>query len=349
RIDDFVQVDVRDSGPGIPPEEQKRIFEAFYRLSQTAKAPEGTGLGLAITQRLVELHGGHLGIENLPGSGSCFYFTLPVGSTLHTPRVQEVGRRLSTDRNPRVLVVEDSPTAAALLESHLLAAGYDVTLCHEPDQAAELAADLQPAAVTIDIVMKPVNGWEVLAALKSNPRTSEIPVIVVTIVDQPSTGALLGADEYIVKPVEGSVLLAAVERCLKRAGEASPRSILVVEDHAPTREFIVESLSKRGYRVETAADGGQARARVAKELPRLIILDLILPVVSGFELLAEWRADSRTVDLPVFVLTSKDLTPDESEYIRKNSSALFQKHEPWREALFRHLRRAVPAELMERT
>jgi len=215
-------------------------------------------------------------------------------------------------------------------------------LCDHPQRALEMAAELQPSAVTLDILMKPVNGWEVLPNLKSDLRTSRIPVIVVTVVDQPTTGALLGADEYVVKPVDKATLLAAVERCLNQRGRIGrARPILVVEDDTPTREFVAELLSKNGYLVGTAADGAEARARVAASVPELVILDLILPEVSGFQLLAEWRMDSRTVDLPIFVLTSKDLTLEERDYIRKNTGALFQKQERWQEALIRQLQRAV--------
>ncbi|PYU64292.1 MAG: hypothetical protein DMG49_26935 [Acidobacteria bacterium] len=188
-----------------------------------------------------------------------------------------------------------------------------------------------------------------MSILKRDPRTAAIPVIVVSIVDQPATGALLGADEYIVKPVEKATLLAAVERCLNRRGRIGrARPILVVEDDTATREFVAELLSKQGYIVSTAANGVQARARVADSLPDLVILDLILPEVSGFQLLAEWRVNSRTADLPVFVLTSKDLTQEERDYIQTNTGALFYKQELWHEALINQLQRVVPPVLMEK-
>ena len=342
----FVRVTVRDSGPGIPPEQQKKIFEAFYRLSHSAKAPEGTGLGLAITQRLVELHGGELGLESEPGWGSCFYFTMPITPAIESREELQVEAATGATAG-HILVVEDDLTAAALLKAQLASAGYRVTVCAQPENAVETIARLRPTAVTIDIIMKPINGWEILTILKSDPRTAHIPVIIVSIVDQPSTGALLGADEYVVKPVDRAVLLAAVERSLQRRGRPDNRPILVVEDHAPTREFISESLLKRGYAVSTASDGAEARTRVANELPQLVILDLMLPLVSGFELLAEWRGDARTVDLPIFILTSKDLTPLERDYLSAKSSSLLHKHEQWQEALFRQLHRAVPPALAE--
>lgn len=349
KLGEVVRVEVRDSGPGIPIEEQQRIFEAFHRLRQSEKGAEGTGLGLAITKRLVELHGGHLGLESEPGLGSCFYFTLPSVLTYVTEEARDGSSGDVARESARILVVEDDPAAAHLLQSHLSSAGYDVVLCDYPQRALEMAAELQPSAITLDILMKPVNGWEVLPNLKSDPRTSKIPVIVVTVIDQPTTGALLGADEYVVKPVEKATLLAAVERCLNQRGRVGMRRpILVVEDDTPTREFIAELLSKNGYSVGTAVDGAEARAQVAASVPELVILDLILPEVSGFQLLAEWRINSRTADLPIFVLTSKDLTIEEKDYICKNTGALFQKQERWQEALIRQLQRAVPPVLTEK-
>ncbi len=221
-------------------------------------------------------------------------------------------------------------------------------MCDQPRQVVEMVATVQPAAVTMDIVMQPINGWELLMSLKSDPRTSHIPVIVITIVDQPGTGVLLGADEYIVKPVQKPTLMAAIERCLNnRPRFRSVRPILVVEDDTPTREFITELISKSGYVVSSASDGEEARLRVADSIPELVILDLMLPKVSGLELLAEWRADPSLVDLPVFVLTSKDLSTEETEYIRASTGALFQKQEPWQEALLRQLHRALTPALAE--
>jgi signal transduction histidine kinase/CheY-like chemotaxis protein len=338
-----IRIEVRDSGPGIPLEEQGRIFEAFHRLRHADKAAEGTGLGLAITRSLVELHGGKLGLESEPGSGSCFYFTLPAAAAVAKA---EFPFDVATDNGcspGRILVVDDDHAAAQLLESQLSSVGYEVILCDQPARAVEMAATLQPAAVTLDIVMKPLNGWEVLSNLKADPRTRHVPVVVVTIIDQKSTGALLGADEYIVKPVDRAALLSAVERCLRqRRQEGKSHSILVVEDDPPTREFISEVLCRQGYEVSVAANGIEAHAQLRAALPDAVVLDLILPDVSGLRLLAEWRGDPRTADLPVLVLTSKDLTAAEKSYLRKNAEAFFSKQEDWETSLVRSMLRAAP-------
>jgi signal transduction histidine kinase/DNA-binding response OmpR family regulator len=340
--DGRVRVEVRDNGPGIPSAEQKRIFEAFYRLRESGKKTEGTGLGLAITHRLVELHGGELSLESQVGQGSCFYFSLPAAKAVRDSIPHPTPLDAKPLRLPRVLVIEDDRATAQLIQTQLTSAGYEVLVCQEPQNALEMAVQFQPGAITLDIVMKPKNGWEVLTQLKRDTRTAQIPLIVVSMVDQPGMGALLGADEYLVKPVDKVTLLAALERRASiRPAAARARPILVVEDDAATREFLAEMLSAQGYAVATAADGAQARAQVAATLPELVILDLVLPEASGFELLGEWRASPRTADLPVFILTSKDLSREEERYLRANAESLLHKHQPWQEALVKQLTRMV--------
>jgi len=343
-----VRLEVRDNGAGIAPEEQQRIFEAFYRLAQTGSATEGTGLGLAITARLVELHGSKLQIESKPGEGTCFYFSLPVLATTPDEPPQTTLATHRAGKTPRILVIEDNPATGQLIQSQLTSSGYETLRCDQPERATEMAAEHQPDAITLDLLMQPLHGLEVLLQLKNDPRTLKIPVIVVTIVDQPGVGTALGADEYLIKPVDKATLLAAVERCLASRGGAAPaRSILVVEDDASTREMIEELLTARGYPVITAADGAQARARVADALPELVILDLVLPKMSGLELLAEWRSSPRTADLPVFVLTSKDLTKEEEKYVRAHAESLFRKQHSWREPLMKQLERVVTSQILE--
>jgi PAS domain S-box-containing protein len=348
-VDSQVRVEVRDNGPGIPPDEQERIFEAFYRLRESGKKTEGTGLGLAITQRLVELHGAALGLDSQAGQGSCFYFSLPAAPSLKESLVRKIEIAARSTAPARVLVIEDDRVTAQLIQSQLTSAGYQVTLCEEPQNALDIAAQLQPSAITLDIVMKPKNGWEVLVQLKRDPRTSGIPLIVVSIVDQPSMGTLLGADEYLVKPVDKTTLLSAIARhASTRSGAKSGQPILVVEDDTPTREFIAEMLGNQGYIVVTAADGAEARAQVAARLPELVILDMMLPQVSGFELLGEWRASLRTAALPVFVLTSKDLSHQELHYLRTHADVLLRKQQPWHEALLKQLERVITSGAAEK-
>jgi PAS domain S-box-containing protein len=348
RVGDQVKIKVHDNGPGIPAEQQKRIFEAFFRLRETGSATEGTGLGLAITARLVELHGSNLGIENQAGGGACFYFSLPLIEVAPAQSSQTAISVPRARKAPRILVIEDNVATGQLIQSQLTSSGYETLKCSQPEQALEMAAEHQPDAITLDLLMRPVHGLEVLLQLKNDPRTSKIPVIVVTIVDQPGVGTALGADEYLIKPVDKATLLAAVERCLRtRGGVAPKRTILVVEDDLSTLEVIVELLKGYGYAVSTATDGAQARSSVAQSLPELVILDLVLPKMTGFELLAEWRSNPRTADLSVFVLTSKDLTKEEEKYLHAHAESLFRKQNAWREPLIKQLERVVTATVLE--
>jgi PAS domain S-box-containing protein len=347
-VDNQVRVEVRDNGPGIPPEQQQRIFEAFFRLTESGSATEGTGLGLAITARLVELHGSKLGIESQPGAGACFYFSLPLLVGAPDQPMQKYLPITRALKAPRILVIEDNAATGQLIESQLASSGYETLRCDKPECATDMAAEHQPDAITLDLFMKPVHGLQVLLQLKNDPRTSNIPVIVVTIEDQRGLGTALGADEYLIKPVDKATLLAAVERCLQSRGGAAPtRTILVVEDDVSTLEVIVELLKANGYAVSTAADGEEARISVAQALPELVILDLVLPKVSGFELLAEWRSRPRTADLPVFVLTSKDLTKEEEKYIHAHAESLLRKQNSWREPLIKQLERVVTSPSLE--
>jgi len=337
-----IRVEVRDNGPGIPPEEQSHIFQAFYRLRHPGAAIEGTGLGLAITQRLAELHGSTLGLESQSGQGSCFYFSLSIGAPFRQSQPTEAKVRTRAGEAPKILVIEDDRDAALLIQANLASAGYESVVCDRPQDAVKMVAEVKPDVITLDLLMKPSSGWEVLLLLKRDPQTTSIPIIVISIVDQPAIGTTFGADEYLVKPVEKTSLLAAVRRCLGvKQGAPSQRPILVVEDDTSTREIIAELLTTQGYAVTTAENGEQARAQMATSLPELVILDLMLPKVSGFELLAEWRSKPRTADLPVFVLTSKDLTGEEEQYLRKHAESLFHKKQSWQQELSDQLQRVL--------
>jgi len=340
--DGQVRIAVRDTGPGIPLEEQTRIFESFYRLSGAASAAEGTGLGLAIAHRLVSLQGGEMGVESQPGHGACFFFNLraatgqPVFEKPPAPTPQRGGAE------PLVLVVEDDPVTGQLLRSQLACAGFSTVLCDSGEKALRLAAELQPAAITLDILMEPTNGWEVLTRLRANPRTAHIPVVVSTVVDEPGVGMALGADDYLLKPVEKPSLLAAIGRCLGAGGTVRlTRPILVVEDDAATREMLAEMLTGQGFAVAPLPDGNAARRWMAASLPDLVLLDLQLPGVTGFQLLAEWRGNPRTADVPVFILTGKELTPEEERFLRAHAEFLFLKKQPWQTPLLTQLRRVL--------
>src|SRR5260370_38368502 len=165
-MDGQIRVEVRDTGPGIPPEEQNHMFQAFYRLRQSGAAIEGTGLGLAITQRLAELHGSTLGLESQKGQGSCFYFSLPVGAPFRHSKPQEAKVRTIVGEAPRILVIEDDRDAALLIQSNLASAGYETVLCDRRQDPVKMVAEVKPDVITLDLLMKPSRCWRVLTLPK---------------------------------------------------------------------------------------------------------------------------------------------------------------------------------------
>jgi PAS domain S-box-containing protein len=331
------RIEVRDTGPGVSAEERRRIFDAFYRPASMDEGVEGTGLGLAIAQQLVQLQGGRLEVESQPGKGSCFYFDLPLATALPAPPSE-----VAAPRPGVILVVEDDPVAAQLITSQLGSAGYHAETCPLPAEAVGTAVSLQPALITLDLLMAQVDGLEILRALKSDPRTRDIPVVVVTILDDPREALALGADDFLVKPVERALLIGAVRRCLAASGAPIPEpTILVVEDDPPTREVLAEVLRTEGYRVHEAPDAGTAESRMADGLPHLVVLDLVLPDGSGLELLARWRRSARTADLPVFVVTAKDLSAEEEGQLRRQAELVLRKERDWQQGLVDQVRRIL--------
>jgi PAS domain S-box-containing protein len=219
---DGVRITVTDDGPGIDPAEQERIFESFYR-GKEARRKEGSGLGLAISKSLVETHGGRFGLESpvneagQVGRGSRFFFTLPAGVAVARAAPLLPATVLSRGA---ILVVEDNRRSALLTEQQLASGGYQPVHCVDPGAVVEMAVEIRPVAITLDVLMTPINGWQVLTQLKEDQRTRDIPVILMTVVDQRPMGSLLGAEEYLVKPVERDVLLRTVELCLARRSAA---------------------------------------------------------------------------------------------------------------------------------
>ena len=214
-----------------------------------------------------------------------------------------------------VLVVEDDPDIAAVLRTYLESDGYTVEVATDGQQAIQAAREHRPFAITLDISLPKLDGWSVLNALKREPTTADIPVIVVSIVDNKDFGMVLGATEYLVKPIDHE-RLRAILRQLGPAPQAGNATILVVDDDPAICDVVGSSLSSDGWRVLTAGDGEAALAAVAAEHPRAIVLDLMMPRVDGFDVLRSIRADPRTRDLPVIVVTAKDLTDDDRARLR---------------------------------
>ncbi len=337
-------VSVSDTGLGIPIEEQEAIFDAFHQAGATTKGvKEGTGLGLAITKRLVEEHGGRIWVESEPGKGARLSFTMP--AVRRWVEKDEPGGRQDDNADvqrerPLVLVVDDEAPARELLTSWLEPAGYQLITAGSSNEALAKAAKHVPDAITLNMLMPGKGGWDTLYELKKTPITASIPVIVVTIVDEPKIGLALGAAEYLVKPVDKGVLLEAVRRFIG-PGSNGPAKILVVDDEAGTCELLKEMLESDGYIPVVASNGKEALAALSRISVSAILLDLIMPEMDGFELLLHLKEDAGLCNIPVMVLTAKDLTDNEIDMLRHETIGLFQKGREWKKQLLADLHRAV--------
>jgi signal transduction histidine kinase/DNA-binding response OmpR family regulator len=311
---DTCRIDVIDTGGGIAATDQATIFEAF-RQAPGAIGHEGTGLGLTLARQLVEAHGGTVDLESEIGRGSRFGVVLPLGRAARAtpPTALEpmpAGQRL-------VLAIEDDASAAELLRVYLEEAGFATAIAPDGRTGIEWATTLHPAAIILDVLLPDLDGWEVLQRLKSAEETREIPVIVVSVVDDAPLGFALGAVDYFVKPVAREALLGSLG-LLTFTTKVQTRTVtaLVIDADPAAGPRYRAQLEPDGFRVLVAASGDEGLARARADRPDLILLDLILPDTDGPDLVARLKADPVTSEIPIWVTTRSDL--DDAERARIN-------------------------------
>ena len=292
-----VRVDIRDTGIGLSKEDQAHLFSKFFRAQNRAtQEVAGTGLGLAITRSLIELHGGKVWVESEPGKGSTFSFTLPTAQIAIEPEAPP-----QPHPGKRILVVDDEPDIANLIRRYLERTGYQVSIAHNGKEAVRLAQSQRPDLITLDIVLPDTNGFTVLEWLKRDSQTQAIPVILLSILADEHEDKLLGAVDYLAKPVNERVLLEHVARVLEKD---QPRRVLVAEDDPDSRHLVAEYLRRARYEVLEAGDGEQA-VQIAKDKhPVLILLDIRMPGMDGIAALQALRADDQTRRVPVIMMTA---------------------------------------------
>ncbi|TME51808.1 MAG: response regulator [Chloroflexi bacterium] len=325
-----VEIAVIDTGIGIAEADLPRLFGEFQQLDPgPGRRQEGTGLGLALTKRLAVLHGGDVSVESQVGKGTTFTVRLPAHSVAPQEwpaRKPEKARQVEAGR-PLVLVVEDNPQAAEILGRHLEVGGFRMEIARNGTDALRMARELKPVAVTLDILLPEIDGWEVLTRLKQDESTRNIPVVVVSVVDNPALGRALGAIDYFVKPIDGRGLLSRLEQfTFTTKVKREEVRVLVVDDEQSNLDLIEGLLKPAGFSV-LRANGGQEGIDMAKSrLPNLILLDLMMPGVSGFEVVEQLRAEDRTRTIPIMVLTAKTLTADDKRSLNGNVAAIFQRN-----------------------
>jgi signal transduction histidine kinase/CheY-like chemotaxis protein len=291
----------------IEPEVITRLFEPFGQLGN-GRERGGTGLGLALTRQLAELMHGQVGVESRPGSGSTFFVDLPIDAK------ELVGEATIPERAdaPLALVVDDDPAAQELLTIELREAGFRTVAVATGDEAISEARRLRPDVITLDVFLPTVDGWDVLRDLRLDPELAVVPVVMVTVSTDRQRAFSLGAVEHLVKPVSGKELLSTLaRRCFSGAARERPLSVLVIDDDELQRMQVKQALEPSGFRVAAAATGAEGLAAAQAGPVDLFLVDLILPDTTGIEVVAALKADPRTRDVPILLVTAYDLSGEQ--------------------------------------
>ena len=316
---------VSDSGIGMTQEQIDKVFKPFTQADEkTTRKFGGTGLGLTITKMFSEMMGGKVTINSIINKGTTFTVTVPklvVDNKVIEKKLKDGGNSNLND-SFSVLVIDDDPNAQELMKKFLIKENYNVLQATSGKDGLDLALKYQPDIITLDVMMPEMDGWEVLSSLQSNDNTKNIPVIMLTMANEPDIGYSLGATDYLTKPVDWAHLSRILE---KHDIETKSQSILIVEDDEVTREMLKKSLETNNFKVVTAINGKDGLERVKKAKPALILLDLMMPEMDGFEFAQTLRENKKWLDIPVVVITAKDLSKEDHKKLKGNVEAIMQK------------------------
>jgi PAS domain S-box-containing protein len=348
----WLTIEVSDTGIGIAENKIEHVFEEFAQADDsTTRDYGGTGLGLAISRRFCKLLGGDLSIHSKLGEGSTFTVRIPAILPGTEPQISSVEISQETsdidlesirDVEPgsTILVIDDDAEACEIIEHFLVKDGFNVVVATSGKQGLQLAHELQPAAITLDVMMPSMDGWTVLRTLKADPELHNIPVIMLSMIDDRTRGYSLGAVDYLTKPVDRALLHKTLSRYYCTDGNCP---VLLVEDDVKTREIMAHTLEKNGWKVSEASNGQEALNKMLDVQPQLILLDLMMPVMDGFGFLAEMRTKPEWQNIPVIVITAKDLTAEDRDRLSGCVEEVLEKNAYSREQLLKQIREAVAA------
>ncbi len=327
---------VSDTGIGMTPEQQERLFDAFTQAdASTTRNYGGTGLGLSITRSFCRMIGGVVSVKSEFGKGSTFTMEIPA-ECKEEPAEQQPAEPLSRPPDKAVLIIDDEPAARTLIARALAEAGLASIEAASGEEGIAAARAHRPAAIVLDIIMPHQDGWSVLRSLKSDKELCEIPVILATILADRELGLSLGAVEYLTKPIDTRKLIRTIEAC-----GGGNRDVLVIDDDQASRDFLRRILIKKDWRVHEASDGLRGIKLMKRLLPRLVLLDLLMPEMDGFQTLNEMQQVPELQNIPVVVVTSKDLSADELKWLRERAVAVVTKGANSRSQLVEALERQI--------
>ncbi|OQY58126.1 MAG: hypothetical protein B6245_13475 [Desulfobacteraceae bacterium 4572_88] len=313
---------VSDTGIGMTPEQMGKLFQAFSQAdASTTRKFGGTGLGLLITKRFCEMMGGDIDVESEFGKGTTFSIRLPSMAAEARPDPSEKAyprQAIAPEGDRTVLVIDDDPNVRDMMQRFLSKEGFHVETASDGQEGLACAKELRPATIILDVMMPEMDGWAVLNELKAEPELADIPVIMLTIMDEKNMGYALGASDYMTKPIDRERLVSVLSKYQKAP---SACHALVVEDYAATREMLRRMLEKEGWAVSEAENGRVALEQMAEIRPSLILLDLMMPEMDGFQFVSELRRCEEWRSIPVVVITAKDIGQEDrlrlSGYVEK--------------------------------
>jgi len=344
-FEDFLEIRVCDTGIGIAQKDLPSLFRIFVQLgSSFTRSYEGTGLGLALVQRLVELHGGTAAVESLLGHGSCFVVWLPWrGEEALAPPVEKATAQPDADApRRRALVIEDESGAAETLRGHLEEAGFRVSCAAGALEGLEMALRERPDLITLDLLLPGMSGWETLSRIKTTAELSAIPVVIVSTRADKEIGFALGAAKVLQKPVPRQALLEAVHALGLDRPPDRPFTVLVVDDDYRAVELTVAHLEGQDCQIVRAYSGREAIAIAQTTALDLIILDLLMPDVSGFDVVDALKSERDTAAVPILIVTSKTVTQQDRERLSKNVLQIMAKGSLDQQQFLAEIRRALP-------
>lgn len=314
---------IADTGMGIAADKMDKLFEEFSQLdAEVARKHGGTGLGLAISQRFCHMLGGEITATSEAGKGAIFTVSLPAGTTQQKKLKKKRVTKNSDEERCDVLVIDDDPAVRDLVSRYLVKEGFIVRTAATGQEGLEAARKLRPAAITLDLLMPGIDGWSVLTQLKTDAELAAIPVIIVTILDNKDMGFTLGAADYLTKPVDQQRLVSIIRRHCNRQSHAP---VLIIEDDVSSRQLMAGMLEKEGVNVVAVEDAESGLALLAEQEPALILLDLILPGLDGFQFIETLHENERWRNIPIVVVTAKDLSPQEHEFLNQSAQKIMKK------------------------
>ncbi|MBE9561290.1 MAG: response regulator [Proteobacteria bacterium] len=335
---DVIRFEIIDDGIGITQKQQNKLFQPFTQLdASTTRRFGGTGLGLSITKQFIEMMGGSICVDSRLGEGSTFKFNLPV--TVKELEIQKEPEELIIKEHGIVLVIDDDKITREMLKKYLSNLGYSVAIASDGKEGLRLAKKLRPDAILLDIKMPQMDGWNVISSLKDNPLLSDIPVIMISMEEQCDKGYAMGATDYLMKPVGREQLATILNKY--NIGDESQRLVMVIEDDIVIREFMNNMLKAEGWRVFKAENGKVALEHLEEKKPSLILLDLLMPEMDGFEFVARLRSNEKWRSIPVVVLTSAKLSASDQAHLHSYVDGIFQKESYNRDDLFKVIRKQV--------